>query len=105
MTIFVKKKAMKKIEAYARQNGEREVGGLILGTKDDEGNITVKDAKGLWGKGAIRTQRMIKDIHGENTQVLCMGPAGENLVRSATIQHNLANASGGARTRARQSDP
>ncbi len=44
MTIFVKQKAMKKINEYARQNGDREVGGLILGEKEDDGSITVKNA-------------------------------------------------------------
>jgi aldehyde:ferredoxin oxidoreductase len=59
-------------------------------------NVLIKDAEDLWGKGTMETQRMIKDIHGEDAQVLCIGPAGENLVRSATIQHNIANASGQA---------
>ncbi len=59
ITIFVKKKVMKKIEIYARQNGQREVGGLILGIKDDEGNITVKDA--------ILMEQYGVDIHFEIT--------------------------------------
>ena len=64
MTIFVKKKVMKKIEAYARLNGNREVGGLILGTKDKEGNITVKDA--------IPMEQYGKDVHFEITDKAMM---------------------------------
>lgn len=64
MTIFVKKKVMKKINAYARQNGEREVGGLILGKKDDEGNITVKDA--------ILMEQYGIDVHFEITDEAMM---------------------------------
>ncbi|MCL5770928.1 MAG: hypothetical protein M1479_01440 [Actinobacteria bacterium] len=61
-----------------------------------DGDILFKDARNLWGKGAITTQKVIKEIHGEDVQVLCIGPAGENLIRSSTIQHNLGNASGEA---------
>ena len=76
---------------------------LVLGKADlpvyiwiCNNNVIIKDAQDFWGKGAIDTQRIIKDIHGEEVQVLCIGPAGENLIRSATIQHNLSNASGQA---------
>jgi len=64
MTICVKKKVMKKIEAYARLNGNREVGGLILGTKDDEGNIIVKDA--------IPMEQYGIDVHFEITDEAMM---------------------------------
>ena len=78
--------------------------GLIITGKSDipvylwicDGNILIEDAGNLWGKGTMDTQRMIKDSLGEAVQVLCIGPAGENLVRSATIQHNIGNASGNA---------
>ena len=62
----------------------------------NDGTIEIKDAKNLWGKGTNYTQSRLKEELGEETQVICIGPAGENLVRSATIQHNLGNASGNA---------
>ena len=78
--------------------------GLIVHGKADapvyiwicDNNVTVKDAQDLWGKGTMNTQKIIKDIHGEDVQVLSIGQAGENLVRFATIQHNIGNASGQA---------
>lgn len=50
--------------------------------------VEIRDATHLWGKlnnevhEAIRTE--LKD---ETIQILCIGPAGENLVRSACIMH------------------
>lgn len=78
--------------------------GLAITGRSDEpvylsisdSDVKVKNAQNLWGKGTNLTQKMIKDIHDEKTQVMCIGPAGENLVRSATIQHNIGNASGNA---------
>jgi aldehyde:ferredoxin oxidoreductase len=78
--------------------------GLIIYGKADypvyllvnDGKATIEDARELWGKGTIATQRALKDLYGEGVQVLCIGPAGENLVRFSTIQHNLSNASGQA---------
>lgn len=58
--------------------------------------VIIENARDLWGKGAVNTQRIIKAKHGNDVQVLCIGQAGENLIRSATIQHNLGNASGEA---------
>lgn len=62
----------------------------------NDGEVELKEAKDLWGKGAISTQILLKNIHGKDAQVLAIGPAGENLVRWATIQHNLNNAAGQA---------
>jgi len=62
----------------------------------NDGDVEIKDAKELWGKGTLATQKILKDIHGEKVQSLCIGPAGENLVLFSTIQHNLSNASGQA---------
>jgi len=64
--------------------------------KINDGIIEIKDANKFWGKGTNYTQSRLKEELGEETQVICIGPAGENLVRSATIQHNLGNASGNA---------
>lgn len=44
MAVIVKQKAYKKIEAYARNTGNSEIGGLLLGKKVADGNIIVKDA-------------------------------------------------------------
>lgn len=59
-----------------------------------DGDVSLHDARDLWGTGTIATQRILKEIHGPKAQVLCIGPAGENRVRFSTIQHNLSNAAG-----------
>lgn len=61
-----------------------------------DGNAELKDAHGLWGLDTFCTQRSLKTTHGEQSQVVCIGPAGENLVRWASIQHKLSNAIGDA---------
>jgi len=62
----------------------------------NDGKAQIKDADRLWGLDTFCTQRMLKAAHGEQSQVLCIGPAGENLVRWASIQHKLSNAIGDA---------
>lgn len=65
---------------------------VYLLIEDDQ--VTVEDAKDVWGLGAIATQQLLKKKHGERTQVIAIGQAGEHLVRIATIQHNLSNSAG-----------
>jgi aldehyde:ferredoxin oxidoreductase len=55
-------------------------------TIEDE-NVEIRDAAHLWGKDTFETEDIIKKDHGENFQVLSIGPAGENLVRYACITH------------------
>jgi aldehyde:ferredoxin oxidoreductase len=52
-------------------------------TEDD---VKIKDATTLWGKGIIETSKILKEILGsELARVACIGPAGENLVKYATV--------------------
>jgi aldehyde:ferredoxin oxidoreductase len=93
---------MKYVPAWAPELKYAGYDGLIVTGKSEtpiylliqDGSTSIRDAREMWGKGTLSTQRMLKDMHGEDVQVLCIGPAGENLVRFATIQHNLSNASG-----------
>lgn len=59
-----------------------------------EGKAALRDAAGLWGFDARQTQLKLKEQLGNETQVLTIGPAGENLVRYATVQHSEENAAG-----------
>ena len=61
-----------------------------------DGEVQIKDSDGLWGLDTFCTQRSLKTLYGEESQVLCIGPAGENRVRWASIQHKLSNAIGDA---------
>lgn len=47
--------------------------------------IEIKDAKPLWGKDTFKTTDILLDKEGKDFSVVCIGPAGENLVRFACI--------------------
>jgi aldehyde:ferredoxin oxidoreductase len=57
-------------------------------------DVQIADADNLWGMDARRTQLELKAKLGAKTQLLAIGPAGENLVRFATVQHAEENAAG-----------
>ena len=50
------------------------------------------DTEDLWGLDARETQLTLKGRMGSQVQVLTIGPAGENLVRFASVQHAEENA-------------
>ncbi|MDP3879350.1 MAG: aldehyde ferredoxin oxidoreductase N-terminal domain-containing protein [Dehalococcoidales bacterium] len=53
---------------------------------DDQ--VEIRDASHLWGKDVFQTQLMIQaELKSEEVQTLCIGPAGENKVHYATIEH------------------
>jgi len=54
---------------------------------DGNGTVEIKDANDLWGLNTIETIERIKEIEGNNCQVLTIGPAGENLVKFASIMN------------------
>jgi len=52
----------------------------------EDGNIKIKDAGGLWGKGTVETVRKLRAAHNDQKlRIASIGPAGENLVRFAMI--------------------
>lgn len=59
----------------------------------DQDGVKFLDASDLWGLDTQKTQEKIKKAHGEGAQVACIGPAGEKLVRFATITHGRRTAS------------
>ena len=56
--------------------------------------IVFHDAGDLWGKDTITTQKQIKKRIDPKSQVMTIGPAGENLVNWATVQHDFDSAAG-----------
>jgi aldehyde:ferredoxin oxidoreductase len=56
--------------------------------------VEVLDAKSLWGKDILETDRLLKEWHGEDSRGLYIGPAGEKLVRAASIHCSLYHAAG-----------
>ena len=62
-----------------------------------DGNVEIKDASSVWGKTTSEADEIIKKDLGElNAAVACIGPAGENLVRFASIinEHGVAGRAG-----------
>ena len=51
----------------------------------EDGHYEIKDAGKLWGKDTAKTQEKLKEIHGTGVRAACIGPAGEKLVRYASI--------------------
>jgi len=59
----------------------------------NDGDIKIIDAKNLKGKSTSETKKLLEEKHGD-VKVLCIGPAGENLVRSSCIIVDGARAVG-----------
>jgi aldehyde:ferredoxin oxidoreductase len=60
----------------------------------DNDKVEIRDAYRLWGKDTFETQDIIRTEIGSEVQVACIGQAGENLVRYATVQHELGHGAG-----------
>jgi len=65
---------------------------VYLFIEDDR--VELRDASGLWGKGSITTEEMLKKRLGEEFQVATIGPGGENLVKYACITHDYGRQAG-----------
>ncbi len=60
----------------------------------NDGGIEIRDASHLWGLSTRDTQNTLQEELGPEVQVLCIGPAGENLVRYANVMNGMKNAGG-----------
>ena len=61
----------------------------------DDGKVEIRDATHLWGQLIRETSRTIRTELGDpDIKVICIGPAGENLVRNASIINPLKKAAG-----------
>lgn len=61
----------------------------------NEGRAEIRDASRIWGKDTYETQRAIKaELGRENISIACIGPAGERLVRYASIINDRGRAAG-----------
>ena len=56
--------------------------------------VRIRDASHIWGKDTHETTRVIHEEFDREAQVACIGLAGENLVRCASIITNLYRAAG-----------
>lgn len=53
----------------------------------DDNRIEICNATNLWGESSLHTEQRLLAELGPDFQVACIGPAGENRVRFATIVH------------------
>lgn len=74
---------------------------LIRGASDkpvyllvQDGQVSIHDASDLWGKTTHEVHRILRERHGEDADVMAIGPAGENLVRFANWINNDERAAG-----------
>jgi aldehyde:ferredoxin oxidoreductase len=65
---------------------------VYLYVEDGEGHIL--SAEGIWGKTTFEAEKGLKEIHGRDVGVLVIGPAGENMVRYATVVSQEGRAGG-----------
>ena len=82
---------------YAGYNGGLLLTGkspkpVYLYVKNDD--IQIRDAAHLWGKPNLTTQQTLRaeirrDLEDQNGRIATIGPAGEHLVRNATISHDF----------------
>ncbi len=66
----------------------------------EKGQVTLKDASGLWGKGVHETIKTLQGEYGggkDDLSVIAIGPGGENLVKFANWmnEHDRASGRGG----------
>jgi aldehyde:ferredoxin oxidoreductase len=61
----------------------------------NEGQVEIRDAGHLWGKDTFETQQLIQSELGDpEIKVVCIGPAGEKLVRFACLLTETGDAAG-----------
>ncbi|MEM1921406.1 MAG: aldehyde ferredoxin oxidoreductase family protein [Desulfurococcaceae archaeon] len=56
---------------------------VYIHIEDDK--VDIRDAEDLWGRDAFDTEDRLIREHGRNIGALLIGPAGENMVRYATV--------------------
>ena len=59
-----------------------------------DGEVTIHDASDLWGKTTHEVHEILRQRHGEEADVMAIGPAGENLVKFANWINNDERAAG-----------
>ncbi len=54
----------------------------------NDGEVEIKSASHLWGKGSHAAENSIKEEIGDSASVLTIGPAGENMVKFACVNND-----------------
>ncbi len=57
--------------------------------------VEIRDAKDYWGMEVFESQeKILRDLEDDTFKIACIGPAGENLVKFASIMNDGARAAG-----------
>ena len=57
--------------------------------------VEIRDASDYWGKDTYETEdKLLDDIGDKRAQVMCIGPAGENLVKYANVMNDKGSTAG-----------
>lgn len=59
-----------------------------------DGSVRIDDARGLWGLDTKQTIEKLEETYGPGCEPLCIGPAGEQLVRFALIMARQSSCAG-----------
>jgi len=59
--------------------------------KVEDNAVTIEDARRYWGMDIPGVQAAIRHDVGPNVETICIGPAGENLVRFACVMSGVKN--------------
>ncbi len=60
----------------------------------DNGKAEIRDASNLWGKDSFETQDILREEHGKDLEVACIGPSGEKVALVAAVMNNKGRAAG-----------
>ena len=61
----------------------------------NDGEIEIRDASHIWGQDANTTQSLIwEEFNDDDIKTMCIGIAGENMVRYACVRTSVKNAAG-----------
>jgi len=60
----------------------------------EDDKVEVRPCEKLWGIGAIKTEKALKDELGDEFQIATIGPAGENMVVFACVNHDIGRQAG-----------
>ena len=62
-----------------------------------DGEAEIRDAESVWGKTTYETEEILqRELGDDRIEIAAIGPAGENLVRSACVVSDLAKVAGGS---------
>lgn len=65
---------------------------VYINIEDDV--VEIRDAAEIWGKVVSETTDYLREMHGDKSKVLCIGPGGENLSLMAAVMNDVDRAAG-----------